>query len=229
MAIGFTQSRSATTGFATSIALAYTSNVTSGALLVAGEGSDNTTVPTCSDDKNGAWPANDLTRITSGVRASLFHFANAAAGATTVTVSWGVNNGAGTLAIAEYSGMATSSPTDKTQGGDGFGTAATTAATATTTQADELLAVMTCREFTAVDGHFTPGTNYNEREDPATDPRPGELEDRIVSATGAYSGAATLLGGSENWTEVIVTFKAAAGGGGAARPFVDGLSLMGCV
>jgi hypothetical protein len=115
--------------------------------------------------------------------------------------------------VAAYSGMATTSLLDKTATGTGNSTSLLTTATATTTQADELL--IGCGTVSdGANSSFTAGASYNMRTQQglAGSGTIGFLEDRIVSATGAYTASATWGGGAGPWPAAIATFKGPATG-----------------
>jgi hypothetical protein len=202
----FIQARTAFNDFGTSVGVAFSSNNTAGSCLFAGVGNDTAIVPTVSDTRNGAWAANNVTVENAGVKASLFSKPNCGAGSNTVTASFGATNVGSSLCLEERSGLAAVSPLDKTATGTGFGTAATTSATAATAQADEVLIVVTCRE-TVNSLTFTPGTNYTERAEVGAGVRPSHLEEWVVAAISTYAGAATLDVGAENWAQVLGTYK----------------------
>lgn len=113
------------------------------------------------------------------------------------------------IAIAEYSGIATSSPLDKTASGTNFSTAALTSATATTTQADELLIGMIGNEGGT--RTVVPDATFTERQDGGLCST--EYSDKIVAATGAYTYSGTVSGANSVWVACIATFKATGGGG----------------
>lgn len=239
--MAFVQSNQGVTSFATSVAAVFGSNNTSGNYLTAVVGNDGSVVPTIADSRN-TWQALAVGIDNAGVRVTIFYAMNCGAGANTVTASFGATNCAASIAIMEWSNVELTSALDKTATGTGFGTAATTAATATTTWTDELLVLGTCREATASPFTFTAGGSFTETQDTGgLCPRPIQMAYQVVSVAGAYSGAATLQGGSENWAQAIATFRLQGGsippvfGGSAAddryrfRPsqFWSGTSTLG--
>lgn len=207
--MAFVQSKNGVTSSATSVAAVFTSNNVAGNAIFAVVGNDAGVTPTIADTRN-TWQALAVTIQAGGasVATTIFYAMNIGAGANTVTAFFGATSCAASIAIMEWSAVSLTAALDKTATGQGFGTAATTAATATTTQNDELLILGTCREATATPFTFTAGGSFTEQEDTGgLCPRPIQLAYRVVSATGAYSGAATLVGGSENWSQAIATFK----------------------
>lgn len=114
--------------------------------------------------------------------------------------------------VSEYTGLVATSTIDQTKTASGSSTAPSTGATGTTTQADELLIgnISYSSATTAVSSwgnSFAAGQNsqYASNNMSAAE---GYL---VVSATGAYTAAATLAA-SESWSAGIATYKLAAGG-----------------
>lgn len=206
--MSFVQSKSAVTSFATSVAAVFTSNNVAGNALFAIVGNDQSVTPTIADSRPNTWQALAVTINNAGVQTTIFYAMSCAAGANTVTASFGATSCAASIAIMEWSGVFTTSALDKTATGTGFGTAATTGSTGTTSQADELLVLGTCREATVTPFTFAAAGSFTEAEDTGgLCPRPVQLAYQVVAATGAYAGAATLQGGSENWSQALATFK----------------------
>lgn len=126
------------------------------------------------------------------------------------------------ISALEYSGMAATTPLDKTA------TSLTTpvsvistGTTATTVQADELLIALvgisssgTMRNISSWSNSFTQEHNVIATGS-GTLVRIGTAT-RVVSATGAYTSSATLDGSTAGPSGIIATFKIAAGGATAA-------------
>jgi hypothetical protein len=219
MAIAFVQSRSLQANASVSVALAYTSNVTAGSLLVIGGSNFGRTFDagSCTDSRSQTYTRDVTEAVDTGfgnIVVGVYSTPNAAAGATTVTLTATGTTDDITIAIHEYSGMATSSPADQSSA-TGTGTSATHASgtTGTTTQADELVFL--------VDTHFgnaatvTAGSGYSLRESQtAVSDMPIATEDKIVASTGTQSGSFTW--DNALYDCAIVTYKgasAAVGGG----------------
>ncbi len=115
--------------------------------------------------------------------------------------------------VHEFSGIASAPAGDKANSAVGSSTSPSSGATATTTQADELVvgavsvAGPSSDSFTA-DGNFSGGP-FRLSQDSGSYPRTLNTEYRIVSATGTYTYAPTL-GTSRLWADAIATYKAAA-------------------
>ncbi len=209
--IAFVQGGYCTAKNATTVTCTYTANVAAGDLLVANAVPMNTTASSftisVSDNKNGTWTRAAQCFSAYSAQADIFYFANSAAGPITVTTTSSNSSGLFELAIAEYSGMATSSAVDS--GGTCSSMTTSTAVTApslTTTNANDL--VLSALSVSGTAGTVTAGSPYTLHNNAAA-----SFANRIVSTTGAYSGAAF------NWTYnnvafgVAIAFKAASGGG----------------
>ncbi len=122
----------------------------------------------------------------------------------------------------EYSGIATASARDKETGATGTGTSLSSGATATLSQADELVVGFGAKE----DGGntaWTQGAGYTLRGN-VTDGTAGGLgflEDKIVAATTAVTATATHAN-SAQWFCGVITFKGVA----AAAGVVGGATIV---
>ena len=133
-----------------------------------------------------------------------------AGGQTAVSVSGsnlGVGSGIGGVTVLEISGIAASSPLDKSSTGNGQSSSFASGATATTTVAAELWAAIAA----------TPGSATGP-ESPWTDESPpgsaAAAAYQVVSSTGTASYSGTCS--NEAWAALVVTLK---GGSTAAAPF----------
>ncbi len=130
----------------------------------------------------------------------------AAAGTNTVTVAFGLSPGGVKVNVAEYSGIATSSPLDVTAGATGaFSRTGGTASSgpATTTNASDLLIGA---YWSSVSG--AGGTSYVVRVGSGV----SFVEDQTVATTGSY--AATASSATQGWWVMqLASFKAATGSG----------------
>jgi hypothetical protein len=203
---------------------AFGSNNTTGNLLVAVlQDSNDPAGISLSDTRGNTWvKAISIYNSGSLLSLSIWYVANCAAGANTVSVSGGFS-GFQVICVGEWSGVATASPLDKTAVAQGTTGSADSGATATTTQADELLiggmALDSSQTLTWTGSFTSRASAINGGSN-----RQGFLADRIVSSTGAYDATATYTG-SSSWMAAIATFKAASGGGAASGP---NLLLLGC-
>jgi YD repeat-containing protein len=138
------------------------------------------------------------------------NIAAAAAGANTVTVNFGGTSYAHLgVQIAEYSGIATSSPLDGTSAA--IGTNATVnSGTVTTSNANDLLVGADYLDA----GTGAAGSGFTLRTGTANNT---VLEDKIVTSTGSYSATAPVTG-ADWWIIQIAAFKAANGTAGPTTP-----------
>lgn len=138
---------------------------------------------------------------------AIYYAYNIGSGSNAVTVA-SANAGTQYSIIArEYSGLTTTDPLDKTanSGTSGNGTTPSSGATATTTQASELVIGMAANWLSYT---FTAGSGYGNIAN-ASDAGNSSLgmEDKIVSSTGAQTATFTQSG-SWNWGCIVATFKA---------------------
>jgi hypothetical protein len=126
----------------------------------------------------------------------------------------GAGNNYGVLTVMGWSGIATSSAVDQQNSRTQNATTSWDTNNVTTTQADELL-VSVGELATGTNLTFGAGTGWTMQETRgnAANTSTGYLQDRIVSATGTYTGDASAGGVSGNSAAIIATFKGAAGGG----------------
>jgi hypothetical protein len=128
----------------------------------------------------------------------------------------------GIAAIArEYSGLATASASDKVAHTTGTGTALSSGATATTTQANELVIGW------GGTGHgatitYSNGAGFANATTSANSACQVGMDDLTVAATGAQTGLLTI-NTSSNWFAGVATFKIA----GGAAPVNPELMTMG--
>ncbi len=201
MAIALVQTASKTAGSVNTSTLAFPGNVTAGSLLVAYVyKGDVASVLGASDGPNGAYH-NDVSLGFSGSSGGIFTVANAAGGATTVTFT-GTGIGSLQCVLEEWSGVATSTPLDKTQSAT-FSTssAPTSGATATTSQANELvlgLVAMDTGQAVTPGTGYTLGTNANAFHE--------MQEYRIVSSSNMQTANFTL-GAADSGVALVATYK----------------------
>lgn len=184
--------------------VAFGSNTTAGNLLVVLTASSSTLASV--SDTSGNTYVKCGTETSTGFAFADIFITNAGAIGGADTVSF---TGTGALAIAEYSGLVTSSGCDKSAGTSGFGTAVTTGATAVTTQNSEVAVCVVSRENFATSSAW--GASFIEEQDLSGAPAPG-FADKILSATGAVT-CTTTLSGNNNWASIVSTLKASTGGG----------------
>lgn len=205
MAFGYVQKRSSTGTAVSSIALAFSTNVTgNNAIILAVSLGNGAVVSSINDNHSDTFI--QAVSITNGNQdLEIWYALNVAGGATTITV-----NISGTdypvLEIYEFSGV---TGLDKTATNPG-GTAATwsTGTTPTTSQASELL-------FSAAGANptitMTAGSSQLQFQQASSSLTSGGTGYNIVSSTGAYSES--FGGGNSiitNWAAAIATFTGTA-------------------
>jgi hypothetical protein len=213
MAVAFVQSASNTAHNASSAAKAFTSNNTSGNMLLCCVGvwkNGTFSDPTISDSQGNTW------KLILSTPRQFFNFAescsylfaayNCAAGANTVTVSVGTSSDID-IAIHEYSGCATITPLDQIASGTTATAASVVAGTIQTQHANEVLF-----SFAYDQSHgtqtYTPTTGWTGREQ-TNNPGVESLRsfDRLVSATGTYSNTITISNtGTHGLHAIIASF-----------------------
>lgn len=211
-AISEVQKRSTTVSTFNSTTLAYTSNVTSGNLLIivgnnwrSGGASIavSDTLGTSYTVKQNAF-TNNTTFIIYGIAPS--------SGANTITLDPTSSGNYAAFTIVEYSGVDTVTPLD-VDGSTSTGTSTSASDSLTTTTADALIiGVMGFTTATTIT--LTPGGSYIQL---------GEYEDNnAIVAYNAVSRIATsatsytvdwTMGSSDTWYAQTAAFKAAGGGG----------------
>jgi len=210
-------------GFGSFLTVAYPSNVAAGSLLVVAVASradttstidfglaNNTFVKAVDTlDTFGPTTWGDLWYADPATVAAGDCQPTSGSGGPTVSIS---------MAIGEWAGVA-STPLDKTATGTNFSTTASTGATATTTQASELLVAMIGNE--GAGRTITWDVAYSELQDGGTQTSVS-LAERSVSSTGAYAvGNSTISGANSVWVACLATFKT-----GSATPPTPSL---GCI
>lgn len=115
------------------------------------------------------------------------------------------------IIVEEWSGAATSSAADKSIGATGSGTALSSGASATTTQANELVIGAGVVSGNVV---MTAGSGYTNLNKVNTTFTTLAFESKVVAATGAQTAAMTS-GTTGSWACQVATFKEA---GAAAVP-----------
>lgn len=189
---------------------------TSTNLLVAGISFDSGTLNTITgvtDSKGNTW--SKAIELDAAALLSLWYSPNITGGSGhTLTIAY--NDAVGSAiscVLQEFSGIATASPLDRTISAQGTSTAPSSGATATTTQADEL--VIGLVGWAGATSTASLGAGYTNLGQVALANASTAVESKVVAATGAQT-AAMALAASRDWAAICATFKAAAGGGGGS-------------
>src|SRR5262249_49757175 len=104
--------------------------------------------------------------------------------------------------IAEYSGISATNPVDVTISANGTGATANSGNVTTTNARDLLFAA-----GLTTDLYTGPGAGYPQR---VITSRDGDIvEDRFVTATGAYNATAAQNNGAASWIMQLVAFRGA--------------------
>ena len=166
-----------------------------------------------SDGRNGSWiKALEQSGASSDHTISIWYKENGGSGSA-VTVTQTGGSGTNRWVIGEWTGVALASALDKiaSQTHDSTITNFDSGATATTSQADELLigghAVFGSRSFSPTNS-FIEVAEISQKV---------QMQYKIVSATGAYNSTCDVTASADTGCSGIATFKAASGGG-AAEP-----------
>lgn len=218
----------------TSFAIPVEQATSSGNLLVLMYVSEDEPITSVADSNGNTWTRAHFDQNGANINCSIWYSLNASAvnATDTITVSWSAGiNRPRCWRVSEFSGI-DATPLDKTadsgSGSGAFANTNTTGTTAATTQADELVV--------AAFGHSENGplsatpagyTNLGTSLSGATGSNgtPSLFPFyKIVSATGTQTASATNPD-TPYYANVIATFKAGGGGGGAPSP--DLLSITG--
>ncbi len=196
----------------TTVVKAFTTNVTAGSLIVVKVSANTTTATaTCADSLGQTYslavgPTVNASLGGSGFTQWVFYFANSAAGANTVTVTFSASIPFKRMVIVEYSGLATSAVLDVTAAATG-NSASPDSGAATTTANNELIFGGGITDS----GNIGAGTGFTAREAPDAYSKP---EDKNGATAGSYN--ATFTTSASQWIAQMATFKepsAAAGWG----------------
>lgn len=176
-------------------------------------------------DSNGNTYTTDVGPTTGGTNdARIASNTNITGGAGHTFTGTCATNGYLLLLVSEFSGLATSSAFDKSATGTETGTSHSTAATATLSQADEVVyAIGAANTLGALpviansDGTFTEVLN-----EPSNLGENGVAAYKTVNATTAVSWNGWTSNNSITAVSVLATYKAAAAGGGTqGKPLIN--------
>lgn len=216
---------------ATSVALAFGANVTSGSAILGGwrYGTNGRTV-TLSDDQSNTYTSDTISASdpNDGNSTVGIGFALNCAGAAT-TVTFAISGAAANLrfSTSEFSGMATSSARDQAAGASG--TSATPDPGSLTPTTDGQLFFVAAHS--AGGETYTAGTDFTLNTTvPTTGGSQRLATQRFIQTTAAaHATSLTKTQSSASWSAVAATFKEAGGGGGggATAPRLNRLSTLG--
>jgi hypothetical protein len=227
MSIALVQKANVAASGSTSQSGAYGSNNTLGNLLVALVWTDSgQTLSSMTDTLGNTWvQALAIGPLSANSNLYIMYVANCNAGANTVTAT---GSGSGTFpqfVLAEYSGVAVSSPLDKTASATNSsgGTSFASGNTANTTVANELL-IGIFGQPSGTTTTLTPGSGWTNEGQVRSGTVPDvAFFDQIVASIGAY-GLTGTSSASIAWGAGIATFKAAS----VSTGIPGALTLLGC-
>lgn len=176
------------------------------AILCHGTGNQDKEITGVTDSVGNTWHVDstlDNPAATVGATICSCQVATQITSSDTITITYENAGGSWTITqLFEVTGLATSTVYDKSAGaGAATGTAASSGATATLTQADEL--VMAVVHVPAALG-WTEGSGYTRVS--SADNNSGGVEYKVVAATTAVTAAATI-GSSGKWGVLVQTYK----------------------
>lgn len=215
MAATLIQQKSGSNTSTTALAIALTSNTTTGDFILVAINCDQTT------DKISSVTATGMTfnKITAasgligGGAASYitFWYAFNITGATapTITINKSATTGIEAL-VTHWSGLTTTDPLDQVSRHPGTTTAITSNATAALTQANELVIGVGASDFGGAT--YTAGSGYSNQIQKAASAGDISLQSKIVAATTAVTSTNTLSSTSDE-VGVVMTFLINTGGG----------------
>jgi len=210
---------------ATTIAKAFTSNVTAGNHIYVWCGwSNSDTNPTVADSLGNTYAllGARVFDATNSQGMAQFHAENITGGACTVTVTFGASVPYRRIGIIEHSGIATASSTDGTPTGQVVATPGTGTDGASsgniTVAANSLVigAYQNINEASPGSPTITQGTGYTARE--LSGVGIGRMEDKNGSA--GATAATFTLSSSQRSIVMVAAFKEPAAGGGIAIPII---------
>ena len=197
---------------AASLPVSFLSANTAGNLIIVfvRMSSTSQTVTITDSAGNSYVDAVSQAQTSDGHQVHIFYAKNIKAGANTVTATFSATNNHPWVAIYEYSGLSTTNPLDRTAHAQGSSVSPNSGASPITTSANEL--VFAAAGFPSnYGGTATAGYTLQQQD---TGTSRAATETTIVASTGAYTGTFTLST-STNWSAVLATFVASAGGSGA--------------
>jgi hypothetical protein len=188
------------------VAVAFPAAQTSGNLnvVVVGWNDSTATVTSVTDSRSNSYALAAAPTVMAGKASQAIYYARniapAGAGANSVTIQFSAAAVYADVRILEYKGLDTVSPLLGSVGASGT-SASSSSGTLTTTVANALLVAANVVQ-TSTTG---PGAGFTSRL--VTNPNGDIVEDRIVTAAGAYSATAPLAS-SGYWVTQLVAFAA---------------------
>jgi len=207
-----------------SVTVPFTAAQSAGNLNVVVVGWNDTVaqVVSVTDSKGNVYArAIGPTTRTTTLTQSIYYAANiaaAVAGANVVTVTFNTAATWADIRMVEYSGIDPANPIDVSSGRSGSGATSSTLAVTTTNASDLLFSANMVTSYTK-----SAGSGWTKRT--ITDPDGDLVQDRGVTATGAYTSTAPLNGGAD-WIMQMVAFRTAGGSPPDTQPPTNPSNLI---
>jgi len=208
-AIAFVQDDVGHNSATTSLAVAFTSNVTAGNAIVLLLKTVSTVTISSIVDTLGHTYVLAQENDAQSMRTGLYRVVNISGGANTVTITVSASSSV-TAVVLEYSGMATSGELDQSNFNSGASATSGNHGSITTTVGDGI--IISVMGFGGNPGTITGTSGWTARQVANVRQYP---QDKITSATETTSGAITWAT-AQTWNGVIANFAAA--GGAPAAP-----------
>lgn len=214
MAISLVQTISNNSNFPNpGVAGTWGGNTTTGNTIIVMVGTNGSSnfVSSITDSQSNTYSKAGSDSTAGGAGEIEIWYAKNITGGTTPTLTVNMNTTNGTSFIArEYSGLDTTAPFDKFSGSGANSSAASSGATATTTQASELVVGAVFVSISSGSDTVSAGSGYgNLGHETSNGSFQSAMEDKTVSSTGAQTATFGLSLGW-NWQCAVATFKAGA-------------------
>jgi len=221
------QSVNAVTAVTTSVSASWPAPTTAGNLLVAVVGLSlvsNPSPPTISPPSGWTTATGAVAESAANCRTHLFYIAGSASRSGSETFDWSgaLDIDDSVLVLVEWSGLATTSPLDRTANTNGTSVALAvlSGTTSATTEADELVIAAIANRNVSTQGSPSNGFAQVEQAQSTNGTTSNRVNfavySKVVSATGAQSMQATLSGSTQRpYAGVVATFKAPAAPAGS--------------
>jgi hypothetical protein len=220
MALAFVNSTSGTSDASATTIPATAANHTTGNLIVVHVNwSTNTTLNSVADTAGNTYTRVASSKGNNGTtdHTETFYAANIAGNASNVvTPTFSAGSTFRRIIVHQYSGADTTAPADVAGSGNVLAAASLTSSSFTTTVADEVISA--AMGSAGLDSNVSAGTNFTRRV--AALGTDSHSEDRIVSATGAYTASFTWATNQDAWI-TAATFKQAGGAPAATDVGLD--------
>lgn len=198
--------------------ITYTSNVTAGNLLVLLASQDqvaNRQISAVSDNLNGSW-AMAKRQGTAGTNAQseVWYFANTVGGACTITITWANGTDQKDFLALEYSGCATVSPVDVTDGITGASNTNQTYATNSDTTSSNGSVILGVSSLNGSNTGYSSTSGFTQISSASVNTT---FAEQIATGAVTTNGSYTITN-PRNFVGVMVSFMAPAAAGNILQP-----------